>query len=73
MKWDRILSDCKDYHLPIAVFVFLVGSVMKWYGHLDMTFVAFTGTVLGAITGHAFSPARKDDDHTGSATVDPPK
>jgi hypothetical protein len=57
---DAVLSAAKDWHLPISVFIFIVGSVMKWFGHLDSTFVAFTATVLGAITGHSFSPAQKD-------------
>jgi len=60
MNLDKILSDMKDYHLPICVFMFIVGSVMKWFGHLDMSYVAYTGTILGAITGHAFSGAAKD-------------
>ena len=60
MNFDKILSDMKDYHLPICVFMFIVGSVMKWFGHLDMAYVAYTGTILGAITGHAFSGAAKD-------------
>lgn len=60
MSFDKLLTNCKDYHLPICVGVFGVGSIMQWYHHLDMAFVAFTGTVLGAITGHAFSPAQKD-------------
>lgn len=42
--------------------MFCVGSIMKWFGHLDMSFVAFTGTIIGGITGHAFSPAQKKDD-----------
>jgi len=58
--FDKILSACKDYHLPICVFMFITGSVMKWFGHLDMVFVAYAGTILGAVTGHAFSPAQKD-------------
>jgi hypothetical protein len=28
-----------------------------------MSFVAFTGTIIGGITGHAFSPAQKDHDN----------
>jgi hypothetical protein len=60
LNFDKILSDCKDYHLPIAVFMFVVGAVMSWFHHLDMAFVAYSGTILGAITGHAFSPASKD-------------
>ena len=64
MKFDTLdkwLSGAKDWHLPISVFVFLIGSVMKWFGHLDSSYVAFTATVLGAITGHSFSPAGKPD------------
>ena len=60
MNFDKILSQMKDYHLPICVFMFLVGSVMKWFNHLDMAYVAYAGTILGAVTGHAFSPAQKD-------------
>lgn len=59
---DKVLTNCKDYHLPICGAVWAIGSVMQWFRHLDPTFVAFTGTVLAAITGHAFSPARRDDD-----------
>lgn len=58
--WDKILSAAKDYHLPISVFIFIVGAILQWFHHLDMAFVAYTGTVLGAITGHAFSPAQQD-------------
>lgn len=60
--FDKVLSAMKDYHLPVCVFVFIIGSVLQWFHHLDMAFVAYTGTVLGAITGHAFSPAQKDKD-----------
>jgi len=57
---DKYLSAAKDWHLPISVFVFLVGSVLQYLHHLDTTFVGFTATVLGAITGHSFSPAADD-------------
>ena len=60
MKFDQILSNFKDYHLPISVFVFITGAVMKWFNHLDMAYVAYAGTILGAVTGHAFSGAAKD-------------
>jgi len=62
MNFDKILSDAKDYHLPICVFMFITGSVMQLFHHLDMSYVAYTGTILGAITGHSFSPAAKDPD-----------
>lgn len=60
MNFDKIMSNFKDYHLPIYVGVFMVGSLLQRFDHLNYTFVTFTGTVLGAITGHAFSPAQKD-------------
>jgi hypothetical protein len=62
MNIDRILSQMKDYHVPVSIFIFAVGAVMKWFGHLDMAFVSFTGVIIGGITGHAFSPAQKDHD-----------
>ena len=55
---DKWLSAAKDWHLPICVGVFGIGSVMQWFHHLDSSFVAFTGVVLGAVCGHAFSPAQ---------------
>ena len=58
MNFDRILSNFKDYHLPACISIFAVGSILQWFHHLDMAFVAFTGTVIGGITGHAFSPAQ---------------
>lgn len=62
MNLDKILTNIKDYHMPIFAGIFATGSVLQWFHRIDPTFVAFTATVLGAITGHAFSPARKDDD-----------
>lgn len=62
---DKILSAAKDWHLPICVVVFLTGSVLQWFSHLDANYVAFTGVVLAAITGHSFSPAGKPDTENG--------
>lgn len=62
---DKILTNCKDYHIPACMTIFITGSVLQWFHHLDSTYVYFTATVLGAITGHAFSPARKDDGGDG--------
>lgn len=61
MNLDKILSNFKDYHLPICIFMFIVGSVMTWFHRLDLSYVAYTGTILGAITGHSFSPAGQPD------------
>lgn len=60
MNFDKILSNIKDYHLPIFIGMFGVGSALQWFHHLDMAFVAFTGTIVGGLTGHAFSPAQQD-------------
>lgn len=62
MNLDRILSNFKDYHLPVCIMVFFSGTILQWFHHMDTTFVAFTATVLAAITGHAFSPAEKAPD-----------
>jgi len=66
---DKWLSAAKDYHLPIFVGMFGVGVVLQWFQHLDMAFVAFTGTVIGGITGHAFSPAQAAPDPTVDVNV----
>ena len=72
---DKTLSNLKDYHLPIMVLMFITGIPVAWFGHLDMAFVAFTGTIIGGITGHAFSPAQRDKDDSnvssGSSGPDP--
>jgi hypothetical protein len=68
---DKILTNIKDYHLPVCIGVFGIGTILQYLHHMDSTFVAFTGTVLGAITGHAFSPASKDS--SAAPSVDPPK
>jgi hypothetical protein len=59
---DKILSAMKDYHLPIFLFMFMTGGCLSWFHHLDMSFVAFTATIVGAITGHSFSPAGRPDE-----------
>ena len=60
--FDKMVSAMKDYHLPAMVGMFGVGAILQMFHHLDMSFVAFTVTIVGGITGHAFSPAQKDHD-----------
>jgi hypothetical protein len=60
--FDRVLSNMKDYHLPILTGMFLVGSLEHHFKGLDGSFVAFTATIAGAITGHSFSPAQSAPD-----------
>lgn len=59
---DKVLTSVKDYHLPICFFVFVIGAILQWFQHLDLAFVSYTGVVLGAITGHAYSPAGRPGD-----------
>jgi len=61
MNLDTFLSNFRDYHIPVCVLMFIAGTVLQWFHHLDLSYVAYTGTILGAITGHAFSPAGKDN------------
>jgi hypothetical protein len=68
MSLDRFLTNIKDYHIPVCVGVFGIGTALQCFHHLDMAFVAFTGTVLGAITGHAFSPAAQQPDPPATGT-----
>jgi phosphate/sulfate permease len=68
MVSDKTLSDLKDYHLPIMIFMFLGGGVLAWFGKMTYAFVAFTGTIVGGITGHAFSPAQRDKDDSDVAS-----
>jgi uncharacterized membrane protein YjjB (DUF3815 family) len=66
--FDKVVSAMKDYHVPAMVGMFGVGAVLQAFHHLDMSFVAFTGTVIGGITGHAFSPAQRDHDGDSDGT-----
>lgn len=59
---DKWLSAAKDWHIAVSVFIFITGSVIHWLHGIDASYVAFTGTVLAAITGHSFSPAASQPD-----------
>lgn len=54
-KIDKILSAVSDYHLPILSGMFIVGSVLHYLKTIDSNYVAFTGLIVGGVTGHAFS------------------
>jgi hypothetical protein len=63
MTWDnldKVLSNCKDYHIPSYILIFGVGSALQWMHHMDTTFVGFVALILGAITGHQFGPGKGD-------------
>jgi hypothetical protein len=68
MSFDNVLSNMKDYHLPASLLVFAVGTALQIWHHLDMSYVSFTAVVLGAITGHSFSPAGRPEDGGPSDT-----
>lgn len=58
---DKWLSASKDWHIAVSVFIFITGSVIHWLHGIDASYVAFTGVVIGGITGHAYSAAGKPD------------
>ena len=52
--FKKLMDLLKDAHVPIGLFIFVVGSAIHiWHG-LDASFVAFTTTVLGFLGGHAW-------------------
>jgi hypothetical protein len=67
LKIDKILSDCADHHIPILVGIFGIGTALSWYHRLDPSYVAFAGTVIGAITGHACFSKRSGDGDQGQS------
>ena len=59
---DKVLTDMKDYHVPIGLFVFLTGVFVHWFKGLSPVFVSFTSTVLGFLGVHAvFAPGQTPD------------
>ena len=69
---DKILSDFKDYHIPVGLFVFIVGCVIHWFHGLDANFVKFAATVFTFLTGHAiFAPGATADTQGPSNPVVP--
>ena len=62
MGIDKVLTNIKDYHLPIVLLMFFTGVILQWFGKMDYAFVAFTGTVMGGVGVHAFSPAARQPD-----------
>lgn len=70
INFDKILTDCKDYHLPVGLFVFITGSIIHWFrGHLDASYTTFCGTVFAFLTGHSIFANRADNPTT---TTTPP-
>lgn len=45
-----------------------VGTVLAWFGHLDMTFVALVGTIQAFVLGHSV----KEDYFGGQQQTTPP-
>lgn len=72
INFDRILSQVNDYHIVVSVFVFMTGSVLSWFHRLDGTFVAFTATVLSAVTGHAYIKSKNGGDDSAMPPPPPP-
>jgi hypothetical protein len=71
---DKFMTEFNDWHLPFAGAVYVVGSVLQWFHHLDASYVAFSATVLGFVGGHSYIKNRNgnDDSATPPAASDAP-
>lgn len=61
---DKILTDVKDYHMPFAGGVFVIGTCLQWFHHLDATYLTFTTSILTFIATHKW--LNKDDPNSQS-------
>jgi hypothetical protein len=57
--WSKVTSDG---HIPIGLFIFIVGAAIHVFHGLDPSFVAFSTTVLGFLGGHAWIQSKTPPD-----------
>ncbi len=55
-----------DGHIAVGLVVFVVGAAIHVFHGLDVSFVAFTSTVLGFLGGHAWVQSKGGPDDTSS-------
>lgn len=60
MNLDKVLTNFKDYHIPIALIIFITGTVVHIVHGLTADYVAFTSTILGFLGAHAVFANRSD-------------
>lgn len=56
-------------HTFFAFLELVIGSLLAWSGHLDMSFVALVGTIQGMVLGHSIKEdyfAQKGEGATGN-------
>lgn len=72
MKLDSALFEriTADGHIPIGLFIFVVGTVVHWIHGLSADYVAFTGTILGFLGGHAWAQAKYEAKPDGTKTTE---
>lgn len=61
-KIDKVLSDCSDHHMPVLVFIFIVGAVLAGFNKLTQPMVEYAAVVVGAVTGHAIWSRKSGDE-----------
>ncbi len=66
---EKFFSKLKGRTTTFCVMFFISGNVLQWLHRLDATYIAFMGTLLGAIIGHSV----KEDWFKNAAAPDPPK
>lgn len=49
----KLLALVNDSHVAFALVIFGTGSTMQWFHRLDPNYIAFCGTVIGFVLGHA--------------------
>lgn len=55
IPWAKFFDKLvENGHLPIGFFVFLTGTALQWFHHLDGTYIAFSSTVLGFLAHHEY-------------------
>jgi hypothetical protein len=65
--WEKILGVInRDGHLPIGIFIFIIGAVIHWFHGLDASFVAFTTTILSFLGGHAWVKSQGNEQNGGN-------
>jgi undecaprenyl pyrophosphate phosphatase UppP len=56
---DKTFAFLKGRTTAFCLAFFVVGNILQFLHRLDMTYITFMGTLLGAVIGHSY----KEDKH----------
>lgn len=62
--FQKIAAWFSGRHTLFALLELTLGTVLCWFGHLNMAYVALVGTIQGLVLGHSIKEdyfGRKDD------------